>query len=223
MGLRGVPKGGTAIPADRNALTVTPSLPRRRRARHRAQDRPRSYSPADGCSSPGSHPRAACWSYPRSCVQTRHRPRLRPARQVPAWGKCWDGRDWPRFQRRSCWNARRGTVDEDELYTTLDWLRQRQPAIETTLTKRHLSYGTLVLYDVSSSYMEGRCCPLAKRGYSGDGRSGTLQIVYRLLCVPDGCPVAIEVFDDSTADPTTLAKQVETGSPHCADRRSSNR
>jgi transposase len=66
----------------------------------------------------------------------------------------------------------------------------------------------MVLYDVSSSYMEGRCCPLAQRGYSRDGRSGTLQIVYGLLCAPDGCPVAIEVFEGNTGDPTTLATQV---------------
>jgi hypothetical protein len=59
-----------------------------------------------------------------------------------------------------------GEVDEDELYAALDWLLQRQPAIETALAKRHLRDGTLVLYDVSSSYMEGRRCPLAKRGYS---------------------------------------------------------
>jgi hypothetical protein len=65
-----------------------------------------------------------------------------------------------------------GEVDEDELYQALDWLLQRQPAIEATLAKRHLSNGTLVLYDVSSSYMEGRCCPLAKRGYSRDGKRG---------------------------------------------------
>ena len=102
-----------------------------------------------------------------------------------------------------------GEVDEDELYTALDWLLERQPAIEATLAKRHLTNGTLVLYDVSSSYMEGRCCPLAKRGYSRDGRKGTLQIVYGLLCAPDGCPVAIEVFDGNTADPMTLATQVE--------------
>src|ERR1700678_587624 len=102
-----------------------------------------------------------------------------------------------------------GEVDEDELYTALDWLLERQPAIEATLAKRHLPNGTLVLYDVSSSYMEGRCCPLAKRGYSRDGRKGTLQIVYGLLCAPDGCPVAIEVFDGNTADPMTLATQVE--------------
>ncbi len=102
-----------------------------------------------------------------------------------------------------------GEVDEDELYTALDWLLGRQPAIEATLAKRHLTHGTLVLYDVSSSYMEGRCCPLAKRGYSRDGRKGTLQIVYGLLCAPDGCPVAIEVFDGNTADPMTLASQVD--------------
>ena len=102
-----------------------------------------------------------------------------------------------------------GDVDEDELYTALDWLLERQPAIESALAKRHLSNGTLVLYDVSSSYMEGRCCPLAKRGYSRDGRKGTLQIVYGLLCAPDGCPVAIEVFDGNTADPMTLAPQVD--------------
>jgi len=101
-----------------------------------------------------------------------------------------------------------GGVDEDELYAALDWLRVRQPAIETQLARRHLQDGTLVLYDVSSSYMEGRCCPLAKRGYSRDGRKGTLQIVYGLLCAPDGCPVAIEVFDGNTADPKTLAPQV---------------
>ena len=63
-----------------------------------------------------------------------------------------------------------GCVDEDELYTALDWLLERQPAIEATLAKRHLSSGMLVLYDISSSHMEGRCCPLAKRGYSRDGR-----------------------------------------------------
>jgi transposase len=102
-----------------------------------------------------------------------------------------------------------GEVDEDELYTALDWLGERQPAIETALAKRHLKNGTLVLYDVSSSYMEGSCCSLAHRGYSRDGRKGTLQIVYGLLCAPDGCPVAIEVFDGNTGDPKTLAVQVE--------------
>jgi hypothetical protein len=101
-----------------------------------------------------------------------------------------------------------GVVDEDELYSALDWLAVRQPAIEAALAKRHLSGGTLVLYDVSSSYLEGRCCPLAQFGYSRDGKRGKLQIVYGLLCARDGCPVAIEVFAGSTADPMTLTSQV---------------
>jgi hypothetical protein len=99
-------------------------------------------------------------------------------------------------------------VDEDELYSALDWLAIRQPAIEAALAKRHLSSGTLVLNDVSSSYMEGHCCPLAQFGYSRDGKRGKLQIVYRLLCARDGCPVAIAVFEGSTADPSTLTGQV---------------
>jgi hypothetical protein len=102
-----------------------------------------------------------------------------------------------------------GAVADDELYAALDWLLERQPAIETALAKRHLQNGTLVLYDVSSSYLQGRCCPLARRGYSRDGRKGSLQIVYGLLCAPDGCPVAIEVFDGNTGDPTTLGPQID--------------
>ena len=102
-----------------------------------------------------------------------------------------------------------GEVADDELYQALDWLLARQPAIETALAKRHLKDGTLVLYDVSSSYVEGRCCPLAKYGHNRDGKKGKLQIVYGLLCAPDGCPVAVEVFAGNTADPTTLAAQIE--------------
>jgi len=101
-----------------------------------------------------------------------------------------------------------GEVDEDELYGALDWLLERQPAIESALAKRHLKGGTLVLYDVSSSYVEGRCCPLANRGYNRDKKNGKMQIVYGLLCAPDGCPVAIEVFTGNTADPTTVPAQV---------------
>ena len=66
-----------------------------------------------------------------------------------------------------------------------------------------------MLYDVSSSYMEGRCCPLARHGYNRDRKNGKLQIVYGLLCAPDGCPVAIEVFEGKTADPTTVPAQVK--------------
>ena len=99
-------------------------------------------------------------------------------------------------------------VGEDELYAALDWLVERQGAIETALAKRHLKNGTLVLYDVSSSYVEGRRCRLAKRGYNRDGKKGKAQIVYGLLCAPDGCPVAIEVFEGNTGDPATVADQV---------------
>src|ERR1700693_773485 len=102
-----------------------------------------------------------------------------------------------------------GEVDEDELYTALDWLLERQPQIEAALAKRHLKNGTLVLYDVLSSYLEGRCCELAQLGYNRDGKRGKLQIVYGLLCAPDGCPVAVEVFEGSTGDPATLAAQID--------------
>jgi hypothetical protein len=101
-----------------------------------------------------------------------------------------------------------GAVDEDELYVALDWLLERQPAIETALAKKHLKDGVLVLYDVSSSYLEGRCCPLAKLGYNRDGKKGKLQIVYGLLCAADGCPVAVEVFEGNTGDPKTLTAQI---------------
>jgi transposase len=102
-----------------------------------------------------------------------------------------------------------GPVDEDELYVALDWLGERQEAIEKALARKHLHDGTLVLYDVSSSYMEGRCCELARLGYNRDGKKGKLQIVYGLLCAADGCPVAIEVFEGDTGDPRTLAAQID--------------
>jgi Transposase DDE domain len=102
-----------------------------------------------------------------------------------------------------------GDVDENELYTALDWLGERQEQIEKALARKHLHDGTLVLYDVSSSYVEGRCCELAKRGYNRDGKKGKLQIVYGLLCAPDGCPVAVEVFEGDAADPNTLGVQID--------------
>jgi hypothetical protein len=101
-----------------------------------------------------------------------------------------------------------GDVDENELYAALDWLGERQEHVEKALARKHLHDGTLVLYDVSSSYVEGRCCELAKRGYNRDGKKGKLQIVYGLLCAPDGCPVAVEVFEGNTADPNTLSAQI---------------
>jgi len=100
-------------------------------------------------------------------------------------------------------------ASEDELYDAMDWLIARQERIEAALARRHLRAGTLVLYDVSSSYFEGRSCPLAERGYSRDGKRGTLQIVYGLLCAPDGCPIAVEVFEGSLHDDKTLPVQID--------------
>ena len=101
------------------------------------------------------------------------------------------------------------SVNEDELYAAMDWLLERQGAIEQRLAKRHLSDGALVLYDLSSTYFEGRCCPLAKRGYSRDGKRGKLQIVFGLLCNREGCPVAVEVFEGNTADPATVGVHID--------------
>ena len=101
-----------------------------------------------------------------------------------------------------------GTVREREPYEALDWLLERQQRIENGLARRHLKDGVLVLYDVSSSYFEGRHCPLARHGYSRDHRGDRLQIVYGLLCTRDGLPVAVEVFDGNTADPATLGSQL---------------
>ena len=101
------------------------------------------------------------------------------------------------------------TVEAEDLYAAMDWLGARQAKIEKALAKRHLHDGTLVLYDVSSSYFEGRCCPLARIGHSRDGKKGSLQIVFGLLCNADGCPVAVEVYEGNTGDPTTLKDQIE--------------
>ena len=102
-----------------------------------------------------------------------------------------------------------GAVDQHELYAAMDWLVERQAAIERRLAKRHLEEHTLVLYDLTSSYLEGTHCPLARRGHSRDGKKGTLQIVFGLLCTSMGCPVAVEVFEGSTSDPNTVASQVD--------------
>ncbi len=100
-------------------------------------------------------------------------------------------------------------ADEDELYQALDWLLARQGRIERALARRHLEGGTLVLYDVSSSYFEGHSCSLAQLGYSRDGRRGTPQIVYGLLCDRRGCPIAVEVFEGSLHDDKTLPTQLD--------------
>jgi transposase len=102
-----------------------------------------------------------------------------------------------------------GQVKEREAYEALDWLLERQTRIENGLARRHLQDGVLVLYDVSSSYFEGRCCPLAHYGHSRDHRGDRLQIVYGVLCTRGGLPIAVEVFDGNTADPSTLSAQVE--------------
>ena len=102
-----------------------------------------------------------------------------------------------------------GDVDQHELYAAMDWLLERQAAIEQRLAARHLHEHTLVLYDLTSSYVEGTHCPLARRGHSRDGKKGTLQIVFGLLCTAEGCPVAVEVFEGSTSDAKTVASQVD--------------
>ncbi|HXL44762.1 MAG TPA: IS1634 family transposase, partial [Gaiellaceae bacterium] len=99
-------------------------------------------------------------------------------------------------------------ADEDDLYAALDWLGERQARIEDRLARRHVKDGELVLYDVSSSYFEGRSCPLAKLGYSRDGKRGTLQIVYGLLCDRPGRPIAVEVFTGELHDDKTLPAQI---------------
>jgi transposase len=195
-GLRGVLKGGTVIPAGRDAFTVIRSLPHGHVAAAVGIARRIGL---EGILGPdGNRCRDLVLAMligrildPVSKLATARA--LSPATASSSLGEA----------------LGLGDVDDDELYAALDWLLVRQPAIEAILAKRHLTNGMLVLYDVSSSYMEGRCCPLAKRGYSRDGKKGTLQIVYGLLCAPDGCPVAIEVFDGNTGDPKTLAPQIE--------------
>jgi Transposase DDE domain len=194
-GFRALLKGGTVIPAGQEALTITRSLPHGHVAavlgtlRRIGLDR---LLGPDGnrCRDLAIALIASRVIAPASKLATSKA--LDPATAASSLGEVLD----------------LGPVDEDELYTALDWLLARQPAIETALAKRPLEGGTLVLYDVSSSYLEGRCCELARRGYNRDGKKGKLQIVYGLLCAADGCPVAIEVFDGNTADPATLASQI---------------
>jgi transposase len=100
------------------------------------------------------------------------------------------------------------SVDEDQLYEGMDWLLSRQTQIEDKLARRHLEEGTVVLYDVTSTYFEGRHCPLARYGHSRDERPRNLQIVFGLLTNDQGCPVAVEVFEGNTGDPKTVAAQI---------------
>jgi Transposase DDE domain len=103
-----------------------------------------------------------------------------------------------------------GEVKEAELLSAMDWLLERQERIEKALAHRHLSGEGFVLYDLSSSYVEGRCCPLAKLGYSRDGRKGTQQVNYGLPCSPEGRPVAVHAFDGSMTDSKTFPDAVQT-------------
>jgi Transposase DDE domain len=101
-----------------------------------------------------------------------------------------------------------GDASEDDLYAAMDWLLARQPTIQNKLAARHLRAGGLVLYDLSSSYFEGSCCPLAKLGYSRDGKKGLLQVNYGLLTDARGCPVAVSVHEGNVADSQTLLPEV---------------
>jgi transposase len=195
-GLRGVLKGGTVIPAEHDAFTLTRSLPHGHVAATLGTARKigldRILGPdGDRCRDLVLAMLAGRILDPVSKLAAARS--LSPATASSSLGEA----------------LGLGEVDDAELYAALDWLLERQAAIETALARRHLQNGTLVLYDVSSSYMEGRCCPLARLGHSRDRKKGTLQIVYGLLCTPDGCPIAIEVFDGNTGDPTTLAPQID--------------
>ena len=194
-GLRALLKGGTVIPAGREALTLLRSLPHGHAAAALGTLRKIGLDRLLGPAGPRGRDLVIALIVsriiaPASKLATARA--LDPATSASSLGEVLD----------------LGPVREDDLYTALDWLLARQPVIETALAKRHLKGGTLVLYAVSSSYVEGRCCPLAARGYSRDGKKGKLQIVYGLLCAADGCPVAIEVFKGNVGDPGTLASQI---------------
>src|SRR3954466_10954218 len=112
-----------------------------------------------------------------------------------------------------------GRVAAKEVYAALDWLGSEQPFIEARLARRHLKDGALLLYDVTSTYLEGRCCQLAQHGYSRDHRADRPQIVIGLMCTAEGCPVAVEVFEGNTADPMTLSSQIDKLKPRFKLRR----
>ena len=195
-GLRGVLKGGTVIPAEHDAFIITRSLPHGHVAAALGTARKIGLDRILGPAGDRCRDLVLALLVGRILDPVS---KLAAARTLsPATASCSLGEA-----------LGLGEVSDAELYAALDWLLERQAAIETALARRHLQNGTLVLYDVSSSYMEGRCCPLAKLGYNRDGKKGMLQIVYGLLCAPDGCPVAIEVFDGNTGDPTTLATQID--------------
>ena len=101
-----------------------------------------------------------------------------------------------------------GQCSAEDLYKALDWLHEAQPLIERRLARQHLVGSTLVLYDLTSTWLTGRCCELAARGHSRDGKRDDPQIVFGLICTAQGCPIAVEVFPGNTGDPATVAAQV---------------
>ena len=101
-----------------------------------------------------------------------------------------------------------GSIEPEDMYRALDWLHDAQPAIERRLARKHLAGSTLVLYDLTSTWLTGHCCSLAARGHSRDGKRDDPPIVFGLICAASGCPVAVEVFSGNTADPSTVAVQV---------------
>ena len=118
------------------------------------------------------------------------------------------------FNKQTCSNSlgkllQLEKADEDELYSALDWLLKNQEKIENQLAKKHLINGSLVLYDVSSTYLEGTGCELGEYGYNRDKKKGKTQIVFGLLCDLNGCPIAVEVFKGNTKDSSTLVNQIE--------------
>jgi transposase len=117
--------------------------------------------------------------------------------------KWWQGTSLPE------WLPGAADVSVQMLYQAMDRLLPRQRSIEKRLAKRHLKDGTLVLFDVTSSYMEGRCCPLSAFGYNRDQKRGKMQIVWGLLTNEEGCPVAVEVFSGNTRDPQALTNQID--------------
>ena len=195
VGLRALLKGGTVVPAGQAALTVTRSLPHGHVAAVLGTLRQIGLDHLLGPEG------LRCRDLVLALIVSRI---LAPTSKL-ATAKALD----PATAASSLGAVLGlGPVDEAELSSALDWLLTRQPAIETALAKRHLRGGLLVLYDVSSSDVEGRCCALARLGCSRDGKQGKLQIVYGLLCTADGCPVAIEVFAGDVADPKTLGTQI---------------
>ncbi len=197
-GLRGVLKGGTVIPAERDAFTVIRSLPHGHVAAGLGTARKIGLDRILGPD--GNRCRDLVLALllarildPASKLATARG--LSPATAASSLGGEMLGL---------------GEVDEDELYTALDWLLERQPAIERVLARNVISAaGRWCCMTSRRATWKVVAVRWPKRGYSRDGRRGTLQIVYGLLCAPDGCPVAIEVFEGNTADPMTLAAQVD--------------